>query len=306
MQTNLFGNAFPSQEAGINRMYRFEFDAALEQLQIARELNPEIPNNRFYCEIGVFCQAKGLTASTPATDIAALWEAHYAEQSNCGETTPRLRFLFELFSRRLLELNAFDADGYLPGRTGVLHISACLVHAKEEKAAYQKLLDLLTADGAPPAARFWGYFGDVCMALKKQREANLGYLHLLATDPSDVDWSTFRHSDLRALFMRLRSEHDVQYAYCCWPFYAWSRGLVEIPENSSYIKGLVEQHRVGVASEPDLLPAERAQRFCLLVFYEQSMYPASPDVELRQRMQRLDGRLFREYLELCRRRQRRR
>jgi hypothetical protein len=299
MQTNLFSDAFPLQEKGLVRLHAFAFEEALDLFKQARELNTEIPNNTFYAEIAAFCQEQRLNEASPSRMIVDAWEMKHQEQAFDGCPSPMKKFLFRLFATRLLDLDEFDAAGKIPDASSFFHISACALHLGEYETARKELANLLAGDVASIPARYWGYYGDAALRLRKAREANLGYLRLLAANPFDVDWSTFYHSDLQNLFNKLRLEHDLQQAYGSWPFYAWMEGLIEIPASNRYIQTILREKLRGLAPNLQMTPLERLQRFSLYVFHEQSTYNGSPDIDLRMKMQQLDEKRFREYLTVC-------
>lgn len=302
MQTNLFSDAFPLQEEALVALHEFEFNKALELLRQAKELNPEIPNNAFYEHIATFCLENHLHENAHSQAIAEVWEMQHQEQAFDGHSTPFKKFLFTLFAQRLLAIDAFDASGTIPDVSFYLHVSACYLHTEQYEKARQALASLLSGDVSSMPARYWGYYGDAAMHAHKAREANLGYLRLLASNPFDVDWSTFYHSGLQRMFNKLLLEYDAQQAYGSWPFYAWSEGLIEIPKSNKYMSHILHSNLSGQNAELKMTPFERLHRFSLYVFYEQSGYDKLPDKDIRMVMKKLDEQRFRDYLAICERR----
>jgi tetratricopeptide (TPR) repeat protein len=299
MQTNLFSDAFPLQERALAALHEFEFSKALDLLGQAQELNPEIPNNVFYEQIATFCLKNHLHENAHSQAIAEVWEMQHQEQAFDGHSTPVKKFLFKLFAQRLLAIDAFDTTGAIPDASFYLHISACYLHTEQYEKARKALASLLSGDVSSLPARYWGYYGDAAMHAHKAREANLGYLRLLAANPFNVDWSTFHHPGLQRLFSKLHLENDVQQAYGSWPFYAWSEGLIEIPKSNRYMSNILRSNLKGLNAELKLTPFERLHRFSLYVFYEQSGYDKLPDGDIRMVMKKLDEKRFREYLSIC-------
>ncbi|MFQ5629857.1 MAG: hypothetical protein ACE5I1_13915, partial [bacterium] len=213
------------------------------------------------------------------------------------------KFLFNLFARRLLELNEFDQHGTITDANSFFHVSACYTHTEKYEEARQSLANLLSGDKSSLPARYWGYYGDTALHVHKGREANLGYMRLFASNPFDVDWSTFSHSGLQRLFRALLHENEIQYAYGCWPYYAWAENLLEIPKGNRYVSNILHENISNLKIDDlRLTPLERMHRFSLYVFYEQSSYEYSPDADIRAAMKALDEKLFKEYLLLCEKR----
>lgn len=299
MQTNLFGSAFPLYEEGIQRLEQFEFSDAVDLIRQAQELHPELPNAPAHLGVAELARVNGWSAGTTAQELAAFWETLHQEQAYEGRTTSQRRMVFKLLAKRLLKLADFDADGLVPDSSPPLHISACNLHAGNHQAAMQALLRVLDTRKRRLPSRYWGYLGDVASAMRRAREANMGYLLLLAIDPYDTDWTTFRHAALELLFHRLQGSGDLQTAYGSWAFYAWADGILEVAPGNHYIYPLLLQKIRQIDPEVPLNTMERLQQFSLFVMYERSRPDQGPDPDMRQRMRELDGELFSKYLRIC-------
>lgn len=296
MQTSLFSNAFPQQEQGIEFMKDFDFPAALECLQAAKELNADLPNNRIYTEAASFCLAKGFDEKTTPEMIVAVWETLHQKMVFAANSTVLRAKILEIIAERLLAQDAFDARGLLRHDDQLFHISACHMHTKQYEQARHALAHVLDGDVASLPARYWGYYGDAALALHRGREANLGYVRLFASNPFDVDWATFRHKELRSLFLTLQRQRDLQETYGCWPFYAWIGGLIEIPKANRYLAEIAQKNLKKLQSGLPLTPFEKQHRFSLLVFCDQSGDAGAANADLRKMMKELDEQKFQEYL----------
>ena len=296
MQTNLFSDAFPLQEQGIACLKKFEFSRALDYLQQARDLSADIPNNRVYFEAAQFCLANQFNITTPAAQMVSLWEMLHQEQTFAAEANALQKVLFEVFARRLLDIEAFDASGVLQHGDICFHISACDMHANQFEAARQSLTQQLSDDESPLPARYWGYFGDAALATSHAREANLGYLRLLASNPFDVDWSVFQHRRLKTRFQSLLKQYNLQIAYGSWPFAAWQDELIYVPPSNRYIQKMLEDNLKRYDPNLALTPYEKHLRFALLVLCDQSDPSGNKAVHLRIMMKELDGKKFQQYL----------
>jgi len=298
MQHNLFSSAFPLQEEGICALHAFSFKRAIDCFLEAEELHPELPNNAFYKKLADACLQYGLGENTPSVAIAEFWETVHLDQVFAGETNARTKYLFKICSLRLRELNDFDENGFLQNVSGFFHKSACLMYTEEPQSVFPALVKLLDLKERQIPARYWAWFGDTAHRLRRQRQANLGYISALAIDPMDIDWGTFADERLRALFKKQQSHQDLQQAYGTWPFYAWAEGLIEVPPLHDFFSTFLEVVEKKVNPALELTPMERLHRFTLLLFCEQTLGKDADEERnaLRQKMRALDEDLFDGFL----------
>ncbi len=298
MQTSFFSTRQSEVEEIVPLLETFQFRQAAKAIGQLSGAGTFIPNKKIYIRCLNYCGENGLNASSASQEIIHLWEILHQEQACDGQASPNTRFLFKIFAKRLLDLDAFDKNGLLQNHSHIFHRSACLMQRQKFSEAYKSLRDFLSRADFKIPARYWGYFGDASHRLHKMKEANLGYLRLLAQNPFDVDWSTFQHQTLAALFEKQFNRHGLQKAYGLWPFYAWANKYINVPQNHLFISELLEntsaQHDLGL--EPTAM--ERLHEFKLLVFHEQALGKPGAAPEIRRRMRELEPALFQLYLSI--------
>lgn len=297
LQGYLFSPAVEWEELGEKEIKRFNFAAAVERLEDAKELDPYLANTDFLLNIARECIAAGLDAGSDVAALLDYWRKLQDEQRTAGGSSKRLSYLLALLAGRLLQIFPFDSRGEATAGREFFHMAACLIHLKRFGEALKWLVPLADAKQWALPARYWGYLGDAFMAENNTRQANHAYLRMLAAEPSAVDWATFQGTHLQQVFQRLAAEHPVEYAYALWPYHAWTANAIEIPPENVYLPELLtttlQRHPHSEARDEN----EKLRLFTLMVFAEQSQQSAPVDADRRERMQALHAPLFADYMQ---------
>ncbi len=299
MQISFFSEAIPLVEEALGQLQRFEFDACLNLLQQAQEIDPTVANAEYYREIALWCREGGLTAHSTAQEIVEIWQELKHQMTEVGGAGVAIREKCKLFAQRLRILDDFDRDGCVADCDYFLHEGACALHDDKFQAAYDLLLDALQTQVDTIPARYWGYFGDAATALHKLPEANTAYVKLLANDPFELDWTTLKNKNLRAVFSEIAGAETVEAAYGKLPYFAWVNEAIYLPERNTFIPEILRRYADHPESFAELPRARKTYIFALYAFDEQLHKKRPVDLERRKVMHNLAPDLFTHYLRFC-------
>ncbi len=269
-QLSFFTSALDILEEGVAYLHRLELEQAQKKLIEARELDPTLSNVEFYLEIISRLEAWSISGPEPALNLLTVRKGILDEQHRLGGSSVVFQEILKIIARNILRLDdLFDIDGCVTAADPFFHEAECVLRLEQHQQAYLMLLDLVEKRGAKLPARYWGYLGDAAMAYKRRTRAETAYAHLLAIAPDEVDWSTFRHKELREVFEQTARNNPADPAlYPLWSFNAWLHDVIHFPKGSTLPQALLTEAKAGEDEIISLARSTRVHRFVLNVFLE--------------------------------------
>ena len=294
IQGDLFGKAAEIQQEALWSLDRLDFNRAVELLREAESIDPCLPNAAFYIQVGETALESGLDTAASAEEILDVWRRQaMPEPTDEAAGAPATVRFCEALSQRLLDLHPFGETGTADSGGREYPKGIFLLYVGKVREAFDELAALVRRRGEGAPTWWWGYYADAAYALQRERQANIGYLRLLAGEPRGVDWGTFRHQGLRDCFLRAAEEQGKDRAYPLWGYYAWEAGMLSIPPRNQFLPEMLDSR-----TDRELPNDEEARlrRFSLLVLIEQSRIEEGVDMERRSQMQQEAPELFARYL----------
>lgn len=172
--------------------------------------------------------------------------------------------------------------------------------------AISALQNCLLLSAEPKVARVYGYLGDAYAMLGEQAYARKYYLEGLLISPTDIDWQSFKDSELLELKERIAEDKDIDTcAAAHWlSSYAYVEGIF-VPKKIQQLeimKNLVNEYIAGMRSnERDGSEKVRAKllvQSIILCDNEKflKMVKGINFVDVRRNMKEIDPHLFSRYL----------
>ncbi|MCH8874014.1 hypothetical protein IH824_14785 [candidate division KSB1 bacterium] len=279
----------------LDAMRRFALPQAKAELRVAQEIDPSLADVKTLLQASEFLTELGLNAKTRASGLARAWTIIRDTRSTLAGAVHSI--LETLTCERIQHLLPADYADFVDSAEKSLHVGYCCLVLNRFEEAHRKLLDYLTSHSEESHPRLWGYFGDACYKLHRHDECNSGYLRALFMDAQAVDIKRMRHPDLQRIFDELRKQHPDKTARALLPIHTWLEKVLHIPKANTWLAQVIREQKFDHSRELLLYPAQRYRQFALCLYIDQSGLHGDIDFDARVEMQRLDGGLFRRYLE---------
>jgi tetratricopeptide (TPR) repeat protein len=294
IQSELFiPAALEYKEKGLRQLQELDFEAAVENLAIAKEIDPYLADLDFLVALGEFARQHGIKPRSSPAKLAAFWRESRQAKADGDLSDMACQYLLQLIARRLLEIGQFTSTGFCAEKETVLHRGVLHIALKEWQQAHRELLNLVTAKGGEALALHWGYLGDAAYALRRWKDANMAYVCALFGNPQEIDAQMLQHPGLHEILQTLtRETGDANLARALWPIHAWMKNAVQIPAGNTFLLPLVRKQRSLLGSELLLEPKQRFRQFSLCLYIDQSGLHGEIQFDARQEMQNLDAELF--------------
>lgn len=294
-QIELFTVAIEHKEKALDAMRRFALPQAKAELQVAQEIDPSLADVRTLMQATEFLTELGLNAKTRSSGLARAWQK--IEEARAGLSRATHALTESLICDRVVQCLPADYSEFVDPKEKTLHVGYCYLVLNRFEAAHRKLLDYLTSHYKKSHPRLWGYFGDACYKLNRHDECNSGYLRALFMDAQAVDIERLRYPNLQGVFDELRRQYPDETARALLPIHSWLEKVLHIPKGNTWLAQWIREQKFDHSSELLLYPAQRYRQFALCLYIDQSGLHGDIDFDARVEMQRLDGGLFRWYLD---------
>ncbi len=294
-QLTLFPDGQEVREEVMRSLERFDLPAARARCDAVRRCDPGLPGMELLDAAIAWLERKA--GGVPEAIAAA-----FCDLASAGDTETMAPEVAELVDLAVARCAVRVHDGRAPfiDPAQRLHFGSVLLVLDRAEAAREWLRSTLFAEGRGFSARadLWGYLGDACTLVEREREAQAAYVRALVVDPQAVDLRRLRHGGLRHAWQDLRGTGP-DAARGRLLVSAWRCGVLDFPRGDDTLAHLRGPLREGAlqGADADAPEAERHRRFGVLAYVDRSL-PAGqpPDVDARAAMQDLDATLFAEYM----------
>jgi len=293
-QLELFSGAIEHKQAALAALQNFELQQAKTELQVAYGIDPYLADlGVLQKTVDVLLHFKLDTGSSPAR-LAQAWRSVRQPAADLPHIAQSI--IEPLICARVIELLPKQYTGFADADGNVLHVGYCHQVLHQYVAAYEKLLDYLTAHSGEEHPVLWGVFGDVSYKLNHFEESNGGYLRALLMDPQAVDPGRFQHPGLQRIYKELQEQHSEQIARALTPIQGWLENVLSIPRGKTWLSRMIDKSRLKSEAEPLSSLTQRYHQFALCLYSDQSGLRSDIDFDARIEMQKLDVTLFNSYL----------
>jgi len=298
-QLNFFSQADDNLEKAQTALVELDFSTAKKELQLARSINPFLPNQEALQEVIQYFSRfhnkwKG-TAEALAAIFLDLPEAVRKKRLLLRQAEMVEQFMAQMAMRQVKRNKPFVDRGQ------VLHWGYCFMVIRQFEQAekiFKESLSALTNQRAD----IWGYYADLCYLLNDQRQAHSAYIRSLLIDPQAIDLFRIKFSALKHLYLELLEQHSEAEARGLLLFEGWCRNVFSFlptgralhPQTAS-LQSMLQ--KVTVKNK-----AARLQKFSLHFYFDQLHREVDPDN--REKMQALEKELFQRYLHILQERER--